>query len=159
MRSKLWCVGIGILALAAVACSGGSDPETPVPTSESTGPLILTQTAKDMAITTIKGFPAVLDATVSQDAGDLSLEVVVECGTSETYAKNMGDNFARMIKTFGPEAAPTAPTGSEIGTGDFNYLVRVFLVPIPISLWEQRTETALTLIGNGAGGPIASRPR
>ena len=126
MRSKLWCVGIGILALAAVACSGGSDLGTPVPPSESTGPLILTQTAKDMAITTIKGFPAVLDATVSQDEGDLSLEVVVECGTSETYAKNMGDNFARMIKTFGPEAAPTDPTGSEIGTGDFNYLVKVF---------------------------------
>lgn len=123
MRSKLWCVGIGILALAAVACSGGSDSGTPVPPSGSTGPLILTQTAKDMAITTIKGFPAVLDATVSQDAADLSLEVVVEWGTSETYAKNMGDNFARMIKTFGPEAAPT---GSEIGAGDFNYLVRVF---------------------------------
>ena len=41
--------------------------------------------------------------------------------TSPERAKNLGDNFVRMVKTFGPDDSP----GEDIGTGLFDYLLAV----------------------------------
>ena len=103
-------LGLGGLAMAAVSCSS-----EPAPT--------LTESAKDLAISSIMGYDEVSGAEIKQDGRDLSLVVIVGCATSEDVAKDLGDNFVRMVKSFGPESAPT---GKDIGKGEFDYLVGVY---------------------------------
>lgn len=120
-------IGLAICAtLVALACGSSSDPARPtteLQTSDNPNSLTLSESAKDLAIGVITGYDEVLDAAISQDGRDLSLVVIVGCATSEEVAKNLGDNFVRLVKTFGPELAPT---GTEIGKGDFDYLVGVY---------------------------------
>ena len=120
-------IGLAICAaIVALACGSSSEPARPTTesrTSESPKSLTLTESAKDLAIGVITGYDEVLDAAISQDGRTLSLVVIVGCATSEEVAKNMGDNFVRLVKSFGPESSPS---GTEIGKGDFDYLVGVY---------------------------------
>jgi hypothetical protein len=68
-----------------------------------------------------RGFPEVLDAAVSQEGDDLSLALMVRDATSEVRAKELGDNFVRMVKTFGPDYSPT----KALGRGAYSYAVIV----------------------------------
>ena len=87
----------------------------------------ITELGKTTAINEIKTYPEVLDAAIAQDRYDLSLAIIVPKGTSEVRAKELGDAFVRLVKTFGlldsgkSEPAP----GKEIGKGIFNYLITV----------------------------------
>jgi hypothetical protein len=90
----------------------------PNPTPDDT----LSEIIKQMAIGTITEYEKVLAADIKQDGKDLTLKVFVAYGTSKPDAKEMGDNFVRLIKALGPEPSP----GQEIGKGTFNYLVGVF---------------------------------
>ena len=103
-----------VLVFAAIlACGGSSEPS-----NSST----LSPSVKELAIESIKGYSEVFDAAITEDGRKLSLVVIVGCATSDAVAKDMGDNFVRMVKSFGPEPAPT----KEIGKGDFDYLVGVY---------------------------------
>ena len=87
----------------------------------------ITELGKTTAINEIKAYPEVVDAAIAQDGYDLSLAIIVPKGTSEVRAKELGDAFVRLVKTFGlldsgkSEPAP----GKEIGKGIFNYLITV----------------------------------
>ena len=65
--------------------------------------------------------PGVLEASISQDGKRLSLGLVVRPETTQDRAQELGDNFLRLVKTFGPEALP----GKEIGSGTFDYAITV----------------------------------
>lgn len=81
----------------------------------------ITTDQKSLVIDTIKGYPEVVSASMGQAESHLYLVVVVKPGTSSNVARNMGDNFVRMVKRFGPDTAPR----KEIGHGKYNYHVKV----------------------------------
>ena len=85
-------------------------------------PPSLTSEQKNLAIQVIKEYPEVRDAAVGQDGKELSLVVIVDYATSIERVKNLGDNFVRLVKTYGPEPSP----GKEIGKGLFDYLIGVY---------------------------------
>jgi len=81
----------------------------------------LSESAKELAVEEIMRYPEVLGAAVEQKGRKLTLAVVVPFGSAESAARDAGDNFVRVVKSFGPEPAPA----EEIGRGDFDYLVTV----------------------------------
>lgn len=83
---------------------------------------VLTEMQKSTAIDTIMGYDLVRDAAISQNGRDLSLAIIVNDAASEEYAKQLGDNFVRLVKTFGPEESPD----KEIGAGIYNYLIGIY---------------------------------
>lgn len=108
---KKWYIVLAVLMVILLAISCG--PSTPPPE--------LTDEQKNLAIQGIKEYPEVRDAAVYQEGKELSLIVIVDYATSEARAKDLGDSFVRMVKTFGPEPAP----GKEIGEGMFDYKIGV----------------------------------
>lgn len=107
---KKWCLGFVVLAimLPVISCGPSAPP--------------LTETQKSLAIETIKDYPRVRDAAVVQDGSDLTLAIIVDYATSEEYAKELGDNFVRLVKTFSEDESPH----KRIGKGIYNYLVGVY---------------------------------
>lgn len=70
----------------------------------------------------IKGYEEVKDAAISQKGETLSLVVFVEYGISKEKAREMGDNFVRLVKTFTQDISPE----KEIGEGIYDYIVGVY---------------------------------
>ena len=68
------------------------------------------------------GSPAVRDAAIRQKDDHLSLVVIVAYGTNSATAEELGDNFVRMVKTFGPDQG----SNKAIGTGLYDYQIGVF---------------------------------
>ena len=91
--------------------------ESPDPTAP-----ILTASARQTAIGAISQYPEILDVGLSQDGEVLSLVLVVNGSISESRARELGDNFVRLVKTFSSDSSP----GIEIGLGSFDYLVGVY---------------------------------
>ena len=77
---------------------------------------------KSLAVHEIKRSPRVRDASVALDGRTLSLVIIVEYATNESYAKQLGDNFVRLVKTFSDDDPP----GQKIGRGTYDYLVGVY---------------------------------
>ena len=75
-----------------------------------------------MAVSTIIEEPQVLDAAVSQDGDTLNLVLVVPHSINPERAKQLGENFVRMVKSLGPDDPP----GRQVGTGVFNYVIGVY---------------------------------
>ena len=81
---------------------------------------------KAMVLPLILNRPLVRDAAISQDGCRLSLVVLVNEAANETYARETGDDFVRLVKGF----APGAPgPGREIGPGVYSYTVGVYAWP------------------------------
>ena len=91
-------------------------------TSDTTLIPKLTEEQKSFAIQAIEDYPEVLDAAVVQEAKQLSLVIFVDYATSKERAKQLGDSFVRLVKTYGPEPAPS----KIVGEGTFDYLVGVY---------------------------------
>ena len=70
----------------------------------------------------IKIYPEVRDAAITREGNQVSLVLVVGSATSITRAKELGENFVRMYKTFSDDDAP----GSSIGTGKYDYVIGVY---------------------------------
>ena len=64
----------------------------------------------------------VRDAAVQQDGQELGLVVIVGHAVNEEYAKEVGDGFVRLVKTFSPDDPP----GKDIGAGIYDYLIGVY---------------------------------
>ena len=62
------------------------------------------------------------DAYIGQKGCDLKLAVVVNAAANEAYARDLGERFVRLTKTFGPGPAPS----KQIGKGIYSLLVGVF---------------------------------
>lgn len=114
-------VGILMLALACSEVATSNSTRVPRATRVTQTPVFPSDKA-DLAISQIESYPEVLEAAIKQNDDDLSLVIIVIPGLSSERAKELGDNFARMVKSFGPEEAPT----KNIGRGLFNYLVGVY---------------------------------
>ncbi len=83
---------------------------------------IITETQKTKAINTVTGNPEAREAAITQQERVLSLVVIVNRGTSKTRAKDIGDGFVRLAKTFSNDVNP----GKEIGSGIYDYLIGVY---------------------------------
>lgn len=70
-----------------------------------------------MIVDTIKLEPNVFDAAISQEGKTLALAIIVSPAMSEGRAKQLGDNFVRMAKSFGPDDNPS----KDIGRGRYDY--------------------------------------
>lgn len=99
-----------ILVFAVLSCS--SEP----------APVIPRATLNTVTDTIILSDPLIRDASIGQDGDDLSLVLVVGNAINEQYAKELGDNFVRMLKSLGPDDPP----GQAIGPGKYNYLIGVY---------------------------------
>ena len=93
-------------------CFGEEKPPPPQVTAQE----------KQMAIDMIKEYEEVKDAAISQENETLSLVVIVEYGTSKVQAREMGDNFVRLVKTFTQDISPE----KEIGEGIYDYIIGVY---------------------------------
>ena len=116
-------MGLGILAIAAVAC--GSD-DAPTASDSQTSAVsdvpTLRESVKDIVIRTYITNPDISEVTINQDGNSLSLLMIVNCATSEDAARSMGERFVRLVKQWSPDPDPTT---AEIGTGDYNYSVGI----------------------------------
>ena len=111
-------LGFVVVSLLFLVCTIalialGSDTSETIP---------LTAGTKAMVVSGIKGYPAVLDAAVSQKGDSVNLVLIVVPGTSESEAERLGENAVRMTKTLSQDASP----GNTIGKGMYNYLVSVY---------------------------------
>ena len=70
----------------------------------------------------IEGRILVRDAAISQKGCYLNLAIIVDYSASEEYAKELGEDFIRLTKTFGSGPSP----GKEIGKGVYDYLVGIY---------------------------------
>jgi hypothetical protein len=82
----------------------------------------LTDEQKELAINGIKAYDEVRDAGISQDGEKLSLALFVNYATNEAAAKDLGDSFVRMVKSFSSDTPPE----KEIGPGIYSYLIGVY---------------------------------
>ena len=122
-RVVLGTAGI-IAVILIIALSGGQDSgevrRNPA-AAEETGVPELSEDARWMATDTISQYDEVIDAAISQEGAKLSLALIVRNGTPERRAKELGDNFVRLVKTYSPDDTP----GKEIGQGLYDYVVGV----------------------------------
>lgn len=78
---------------------------------------------KNLAIDMIEEYSQVKDAAIVQEGDDLSLALIVGYATSERGAKELGENFVRLTKTFiDDEPSPE----KRIGEGIYNYTIGVY---------------------------------
>lgn len=145
-RSSL-TLGALVIVLAMWACGGEvNTPATPVVVTKivevvatpATTPIVrvveVTATprptfniggspsAKSLAIDSIMGYSGVVDAAITKRGSDISMVLIVSWATNAQYARQLGDNFVRLYKTFSPDDAP----GATIGQGIYNYLIGVY---------------------------------
>ena len=78
----------------------------------------------EMAVLGIEQYDDVLEASIAQDGEDLSLAIKVPYAMSAERARQLGDNFVRMVKTISKDGE--AP-GTAIGRGEYDYLITVFM--------------------------------
>ena len=78
---------------------------------------------KDLVLPEIKNRRLVDDAAIGQDNCNLSLAIIVNPATNEVYAKELGDYFIRLTKSFAPGSPPPS---KEIGKGVYDYLIGVY---------------------------------
>ena len=134
-----------IASLVIVACEESPAPSSSLPfpsspSSPSSPSPRFAQSEIGLAVQSITANPGVLDAAATQQGRTVSAAVVVSQGTSKTRAKEIGDSFVRLLKTYGPDDAP----GQSIGKGKFDYVIKV--------VYPNET-----IIAHGAKASIASR--
>ena len=67
-------------------------------------------------------YPFVLDAAITQRNETLILVVIVGPAVNADYARELGDNFVRMVKALSPDDPP----GRYVGTGIYDYRIGVY---------------------------------
>ena len=134
MSSTKW-VALTVLVAAitvAVACGGDSDDGTSAGLPQARGetetnpvlpnlPLDISDVQKGQALREIKDYGEVVDATLSQSGLTVTLDLVVVSTVSEERAKELGEQFVRIVKRRGPDHRPV----NQIGTGSLDYAIAV----------------------------------
>lgn len=82
----------------------------------------ITEDIKNAAIDQIEQYTMIRDAAIGQKGRDVTLTLIVNYATSEGRAKELGDNFIRMVKGLSPDEPP----GKQIGTGIYDYMIGVY---------------------------------
>lgn len=81
---------------------------------------------RNMAIQVMEDYPEVVDAAISVSPDrscSVSLAVIVAHRLSEQEARDLGDGFVRLAKSFGPDDSP----GRSVGSGIYDYHIGVYL--------------------------------
>ena len=102
-------------------------PTTPPAPPPVVSSLTLSSEQQAAAVAEIKKQEGVVAAVINQSEGRrLNLVITVRDGTNETRARELGENFVRLVKDIGPDIDPLP---DEVGAGHpgYNYLVRVNL--------------------------------
>ena len=76
----------------------------------------------NLAVSQIKLQSGVRGAAIVQKDNELSLVIIVDYNVAEKQAKELGDNFVRLTKSF---VDVNHASGEEIGTGIYDYLITV----------------------------------
>ena len=84
-------------------------------------PLDISDVQKGQALREIKDYGDVLDATLSQSGLSVTLDLVVNSSLTEERAKELGEQFVRIVKRRGPDHRPV----NQIGTGSLDYSIAV----------------------------------
>ena len=64
----------------------------------------------------------VRDAAMTQEGNRISLVLIVDYAIDPDYARQLGDNFVRLAKTFTDDDSP----GKAIGRGKYDYLIGIY---------------------------------
>ena len=92
--------------------------EEPAPAVQS----VLSRAGREQALAQIQGHPTVLAATIEQRGRTVALALVVPASTPVATARQLGDDFVRMVTTL----APTTPApGADSNAGDYDYIIGV----------------------------------
>lgn len=113
---------LSIFTIVAVSVSGCKQTGQQSVQGQKQNVPVITAEAKNIAIQSISEYPEIIEADIVQKDNQLSLSIIVKYKTSETRAKELGDNFVRMVKTFSIDKNPD----QEIGDGIYHYLVGVY---------------------------------
>jgi len=84
----------------------------------------ISQEAIDFAVGGIELQAGVVGAAVAQKDNDVSLAIVVDYNIGKEQAKEIGDNFVRLLITFSKDYTNNSP-GKEIGVTKHHYLITV----------------------------------
>ena len=116
---SLFMLGILVIFVYVI---GGAFYEVTTTETKKLGQTLAEDT-KSFATGIIRQYPEVRDTAIDQVENKISLVIVVNYGTSEMRARQLGDNFVRAIKnTIKAEPNPSR----EIGEGIYNYLVGIY---------------------------------
>ena len=122
-------IGSVVVSLLVLACTIAivamvdTSESTPKPDTVSVAvDITLAADTKAMVLSGIEGYPAVVDAAVSQEGTDINLVLIVSSSTSESEAKRLGENAVRMTKSLSQDVSP----GKTLGKGIYSYLVSVY---------------------------------
>ena len=85
-------------------------------------PVAAPVTARGLALSVIRQYALVRDAAMSQDGNQVSLVLVVDYAIDPDYARQLGDNFVRLAKSF----LDDDPPGKAIGRGKYDYLIGIY---------------------------------
>jgi hypothetical protein len=134
MNSAKWVALIVLVAVMtiAVACGGDSNDEVSagLPTSrgETEGNpvhpnvlLDITEVQQSQSLREITDYAEVEDATLTQSGVVVRLDLVVGSTVTEERAKELGDQFVRVVKRRGPDHRPV----NQLGTGTLDYGITV----------------------------------
>ena len=135
MSSAKW-VALTILVVVmtfAVACGDSDDQGTSagLPTSRGetdSNPvhpnvlLDITDVQQRQSLREITDYAEVVDATLVQSGISVTLDLIVGSVVSEERAKELGDQFLRIVKRRGPDHRPV----NQLGTGSLDYAITVF---------------------------------
>ncbi len=116
-------VPILIVIIAIALSSSDADDSDSQPRSSSTQiSKTLSADVKAAVVSSIKAYPEVRDAAITQKEDQLSLVLIVRSATNTQRAKELGENFVRLTKSLGPDKSP----GKEIGKGTYDYVIGVY---------------------------------
>ena len=136
-RRYLGCLGVSLssvgllvalVVVIEVAASTGGGGETDTEQAERPAPvaksaeILIQANIQAMAVATIKENSGVVDAAINQDGKTVSLVIIVGYATNERWAKEVGENFVRLVKSLSQDSQP----GKMIGRGMYDYLIGVY---------------------------------
>ena len=136
MRHLRFGVFITLLLLAMLLMACEESTQTPGAASAPTPSF--SAEAQFLTVTSIKQNLDVLDAAITQEGKQLSLKLVVPSRTSADRAKQLGDSFVRLAKTFGPGPSPQ----NNIGAGVFDFLITVVYLNEDIAVQGAKIDSA-----------------
>jgi hypothetical protein len=84
----------------------------------------ISQEVIDFVVGGIEQQAGVVGVAVVQKDNDISLAIVVDYNVGKEQAKELGDNFVRLLVTFSRDYTNKSP-GKEIGATKHNYLITV----------------------------------
>ena len=82
----------------------------------------ITKEEKHKATQKIKHQNEIIDAVIMQNDAKVKLVLTVKEGTTKERAKELGESFVRLIKTFCRDPNPN----KEIGIGVYDYMIEVY---------------------------------